>query len=145
MQGSRFRPFLAVGISYFFIAVVLPLILIRSTGDEGKFTVSGTAWSLAAGAAGAVGAFGILLAFNVGGKPSYVMPLVFGLAPVVNAFWSIYVAGTWKNVSPWFLSGLILVAVGAVVVLWFKPPEKAHAAQPPAPTAVAENPIIDSE
>ena len=33
---------------------------------------------------GAIGALGIILAFNFGGKPVYVMPLVFGGAPVIT-------------------------------------------------------------
>ena len=42
----------------------------------------GTAWSLGGGAVGAIGALGVIMAFNLGGKPVYVMPLVFGGAPV---------------------------------------------------------------
>ena len=41
------------------------------------------------GAAGALGALGIIMAFNFGGKPVYVMPLIFGGAPVVNTFFTI--------------------------------------------------------
>lgn len=135
-RGSRLRPLICVGISYFVIAVVVPVVLLNTVGEQmgesgqGFWTFSGTAWSLMAGAAGAIGALGIILAFFFGGKPSYVMPLVFGCAPVVNAFLTIYWGGRWKEVSPWFLSGLILVAIGAFMVLFFAP--RGHA---PAPHA----------
>ncbi len=130
MEGSRLRPLLCVGIAYFAIAVVVPIVMLQSGAEAkaGMWTFGGTAWSLAAGAAGAIGALGIILAFTYGGKPTYVMPLVFGCAPVVNAFLSIYWAGAWKQVSPWFLSGLILVAIGAFMVLFFAPKGQPHAA-----------------
>ena len=73
------------------------------------------------GVAGAIGAFGIILALNYGGHPSYVMPLVFGCAPVVNTFITIGLANRWNEVHPMYYSGLILVAAGAVTVLFFQP------------------------
>jgi hypothetical protein len=132
MNDGKWRPFLCVGMAYFAIAVVVPIVLMQ-TGVEPKathgFSFSGIVWSSAGGVAGALGALGIILAFNFGGKPSWVMPLVFGCAPVVNAFLTIYWKGTWGQVSPMFLAGLILVAMGAVMVMLFKPgPPKPHAA-----------------
>ena len=139
MSGSRLRPLLCVGIAYFAIAVVVPIVWLQVRGEKGDWTATGTAWSLAAGAAGALGALGIILAFTFGGSPSYVMPLVFGCAPVVNAFLTIYWAGTWREVSPMFLAGLILVAVGAFTVLFFAPKAKhgPPAAQAPAASSSA--------
>jgi len=67
---------------------------------------------------------------TAGGKPTYVMPMVFGCAPIVNVVVSMWFAGIpWKgNVHPAFISGLMLVSVGAVMVLVFKPsPPKKHA------------------
>ncbi len=135
MLGSRLRPLFCVGMAYFAIAVVVPVIVLALRGEKGEWTPSGTLWSLGGGVAGAVGALGIILAFNYGGKPSYVMPLVFGCAPVVNAFLTIYWAGSWKEVSPMFLAGLILVAVGAFTVLFFAP--KSHAPPATVPAAVS--------
>src|SRR5262249_31705674 len=70
MSGSRLRPFLCVGVAYILIAVVIPFALL-SAGVEtsGDWTTKGTTYSLAGGAAGALGALGIILAFNFGGKP----------------------------------------------------------------------------
>jgi hypothetical protein len=70
-----------VGLAYFVIAVLAPLPLMQLFVEAGTWTFRGVAWSLAGGAAGALGALGIIMAFNFGGKPIYVMPLVFGGAP----------------------------------------------------------------
>jgi hypothetical protein len=61
------------------------------------------------------------MAFNFGGKPIFVMPLVFGGAPVVNTFFTMLTAGTASQIGPWFGAGLILVVVGAMLVLVFAP------------------------
>ena len=89
MGGSRLRPFCCVGIAYFVIAVAVPvMILMASPNDvilEWKEIVPGMMWSILAGSAGAMGALGIIMAFNYGGKPIFVMPLVFGFAPVSSS------------------------------------------------------------
>lgn len=129
MGGARLRPFVGVGIAYFLIAIVVPLVLIYALGQESEtkyqWTSSGIFWSLAGGAAGAIGALGIIMAFNFGGKPDYVMPLVFGFAPVVNTLFTMYFNQTWKNISMFqgsvYGAGLVMVAVGAVIVLMAAP------------------------
>jgi hypothetical protein len=126
MEGSRLRPFLCVGLAYFAVAVVAPVLLLPVLVEAGGWTVSGTLWSLGAGTAGALGALGIIMAFNFGGKPIYVMPLVFGCAPVVNTFVTVTAEGTYRQVqSPFFVS-LGLVILGAVTVLVFAPRGKGH-------------------
>lgn len=136
MAGSRLRPFLCVGLAYFAIAVVLPLPLLQFSQEPGGFNFSGTAWSLAGGAAGAIGALGIVLAFDFGGKPVYVMPLVFGGAPVVNTFTTVLAEGTYGDLSPLFLAALIVLIAGAATVLIFAPRQAKPGAEPP----VAEPP-----
>jgi len=121
MQGSRMRPFLCVGLAYFLIAVIVPLAILISGGDALDWTASGTFWSMAAGAAGAIGALGIIMAFNFGGKPIFVMPLVFGCAPVVNTFTTMVVENTMSEVSLFFGGSLVMVIIGAVTVLIFSP------------------------
>jgi hypothetical protein len=118
MQGSRLRPFTCVGLAYFIIAVLVPLVLISArSADPGSWNVTGMIWSILAGAAGAIGALGVILAFNAGGKPYYVMPLIFGFAPVINTFISLSESGTWNLVSPMFWVSLGVVIGGAVTVL----------------------------
>ncbi len=123
MQHSRLRPLLCVGLAYFAIAVMVPnmLLVLPGFAEESSYNFWGTTWSLAAGAAGAIGALGIIMAFNFGGKPIYVMPLVFGGAPVVNTFATVIKNGQLSSLSPFFLAGLILVIAGAVLVLIFAP------------------------
>jgi hypothetical protein len=135
MGGARMRPFMGVGIAYFVIAIVVPIVLVYVLQQESdtkyQWTWKGTFWSLAGGAAGAIGALGIIMAFNFGGKPDYVMPLVFGFAPVINTLFTMYFNQSWKYINgiqgSMYFAGLILVAVGAVVVLTFAPKPPKHA------------------
>lgn len=129
MKGSRLRPFLCVGLAYFVIAVVAPLMLLGTLDDPGSFdNLSGIAWSFAAGATGAIGALGIIYAFNFGGKPLFVMPLVFGFAPVVNTFYEIATKNLYGQVPTMFFLSLAMVICGAVMVLVLAPRKKPKAA-----------------
>jgi hypothetical protein len=146
MAGSRLRPFLLVGLSYFLVAVLVPFLLLAvlpSTHalSHGQWTFTGSLWSLAGGAAGAIGALGVIMAFNFGGKPIYVMPLVFGGAPVINTFASME-PGTLGAIGPLFIAGLIVVAAGAVTTLVFAPRAQGHA---PAPQATAKAPETEDK
>lgn len=121
MGQSRYRSFLCVGLAYFVIAVVVPIIMLTVFGEKGEWTFKGVVWSLAGGAVGAIGALGIILAFNFGGKPTYVMPLVFGFAPMMNAILTIGINKAYKELSATALgglmAGLIMVSIGAALIL----------------------------
>ncbi|MFO1065182.1 MAG: hypothetical protein U0892_15060 [Pirellulales bacterium] len=132
MGGSRLRPFACVGIAYFIIAVAAPLAILATRSGTGSWTASGLSWSIIAGTAGALGALGIILAFNAGGKPIYVMPLVFGFAPVINTFISLAEAGTLSQTSITFWISLAVVIAGAVTVLTNAPKAHHGPAHPPA-------------
>ncbi len=134
MAGSRLRPFFCVGLAYFLIAVVVPTLILMRWEEPGAFTTAGSLWSLAGGAAGAAGALGIIMAFNFGGKPIFVMPLVFGGAPVINTFVSVVQAGNYGQLHPMFYAGLIVVVAGAVTVLIFSPKSGKHPAPHAEPT-----------
>ncbi|MCH7725208.1 MAG: hypothetical protein IH991_01815, partial [Planctomycetes bacterium] len=123
-QPASLRPLICVGIAYFVIAVVVPVVFLKTKGEKGSWSFGGVAWSFAAGAAGAVGALGIILAFKSRGSPLYVMPLVFGMAPVVNTFVTMFMSRTFKEASKIFFAGVTIVAVGAAGVLFFKPTAK---------------------
>jgi hypothetical protein len=124
---SNLRPFMCVGLAYFVIAVLVPLLLL-ARGERGGWTTKGIIWSLLAGTAGALGALGVILALGFGGKPIYVMPLVFGGAPVINTLLSAVMNRSFNQLKAPFLAGLILVITGAVTVLVFKPqPQPARA------------------
>lgn len=123
LGNNRLKPLICVGAAYFVVAIILPLVILASRGQlAGDWSFSGISWSLIAGAAGAFGAMGIILALTSGGRPIYVMPIVFGGAPVINVFLSMYWSKAWKEgISPIFYAGIILVIAGAATVLIFAP------------------------
>ncbi|MFM7293008.1 MAG: hypothetical protein ACKOHK_06135 [Planctomycetia bacterium] len=134
---SNLRPFMCVGLAYFVIAVLVPLALL-ARGERGRWASKGVLWSLLAGTAGALGALGVILALGFGGKPIYVMPLVFGGAPVVNTLLTAAMNRSFNQLKAPFLAGLILVITGAVTVLVFKPQPQPHAQAHAAAVAGAD-------
>ncbi|QDT00157.1 hypothetical protein [Adhaeretor mobilis] len=142
---ARLRPFVCVGLAYFVIGVIVPAALLKTKGEKGEWTASGAILSLIAGALGAVGALGIIMAFNFGGTPVFVMPLVFGGAPVVNSFLTIYMAKKLREIGPLFQAGLIMVLLGAVTVLTQAPKKEKPEAEKPAVAAEADAPVAAAE
>jgi hypothetical protein len=134
MGGSRLRPFCCVGIAYFFIAVMVPVVLLESMSmhSSSGYAINGMIWSVLAGACGAMGALGIILAFTYGGKPIFVMPLVFGFAPVINTLTSIVEKGKFESLNAMFAGSLLLGILGAVTVLLTAPKAAPHG-KPSAP------------
>ncbi|MEZ6093905.1 MAG: hypothetical protein R3C03_06655 [Pirellulaceae bacterium] len=120
-QPSTLRSLICVGVAYFLIAVIFPLVVLMRKGEKGNWSLGGFLWSFFAGAIGALGALGIILAFKFNGDPVFVMPLVFGCAPVMNTIVTMSMNRTVRNASMMFYVGIIVVAVGAVGVLTFKP------------------------
>ena len=85
------RALLCVGVAYFLIGVLVPLAVLFSQGQGLRgFNTAGTTTATVAGALGAIGAVCIIFAFRTGGTPTYVMPLVFGGAPLVNVLYTMY-------------------------------------------------------
>jgi len=143
--NGRYKAFLFVGIAYFFTAVLAPLALLMMKGAAfSGYTGRGVWWSLVAGIVGAIGAFGVLLAFGAKGTPAVVMAIVFAGAPVVNAIHSLILhppAGGWASIKPQFYLGILLAALGGCLVTFFKPNPAAPAKPPPsASRAAAPNP-----
>ena len=120
--GSPFRALLCVGVAYFLVGVLVPLIALASQGQLSRgWTMDGTIGATAAGMLGAIGAVCIIYAFRAGGLPTYVMPLVFGGAPVVNALFTMYMHPPKVTPNPLLYVGMVMVSVGAAMVLYFKP------------------------
>jgi hypothetical protein len=162
--NSRLVAILCVGVAYFFVGVLLPLILFISgvfpwpKAEEMK-TV-GLVFSGLAGVAGAVGAICVIFATKsaIGaateaGLPAstyrvFIAPLIFGLAPIIN----VLVATIWHPVEkghpndwmrfsfqmphPLLWVGILLVGVGAGLVLYSK--ELTEASEQKAPPAPAK-------
>ena len=119
--GSPLKSLLCVGVAYFLIGVLYPVIALASQGQLKGFNTSGVIWATVGGALGAIGAVFIILAFKSGGLPTYVMPLVFGGAPVVNVIVSMIQHPPAKAPNPLLYVGFLLVGIGAAMALYFKP------------------------
>jgi len=119
--GSPLRALLCVGIAYFLIGVLVPIFALSSQGELNSFSSIGTAWATGAGTLGAIGAVCIIWAFRTGGIPLYVMPLVFGGAPLVNVITSMVIHPPKTAPHPLVYVGFVLAAVGAGMVLYFRP------------------------
>ena len=115
------RALLCVGMAYFFIGVLIPGGVLTFQGEAGQFNAKGVTWAGFAGILGAIGALGIIYAFHSGGTPLYVMPLVFAGAPIVNVIVSTIQHPPKDALSPWLFVGLVLAALGAFLILRFKP------------------------
>lgn len=123
-ENGRYKAFLFVGIAYLLTAVIGSLIVLTINGSDWSFPTKGLTWSLLAGIVGAIGAFGVLLAFGAKGTPPVVMSIVFAGAPIVNAVVSLIMhppAGGWGGLNWQFALGIILAALGGCLVTLFKP------------------------
>ena len=120
--GNPMRALLCVGIAYFLIAVLVPLIVLALQGQGLRgFTISGATAANVAGARGALGAGCIIFSFRTGGTPTYVMPLVFGGAPLVNVLYTTYIHPPKIAPNPLLYVGFLITAIGAGMVLYYKP------------------------
>jgi len=155
--NARLMAILCVGIAYFVIGVVFPLVLFL-TGQYAwpDIKPAGLTFSLLAGVAGAVGAICVIFASQSAVRAAtqaqlspatyrlYIAPLIFGLAPIINTLISLvwhpkagepfhfaFEMPGWK-----LLVGVLLVGVGAALVLFSKEEAEAHKAAAPAKPAV---------
>ena len=136
------KAFLLVCVAYM-ITGVIAFIVLKARGSNFEFTSTGITWSLIAGLAGALGAFTLVLALGAAG-PIYkaaaagaVMPIVFGLAPIVNTVTAM-VKGKISigSVPVPFFIGCALAATGAYLVSAYAPTNTGAGAKP-APQAPA--------
>jgi hypothetical protein len=119
--GSPLKALLCVGIAYMLIGVLVPASTLASQGDLKNFSGAGTLISIFAGALGAIGAVCIIYSFRAGASPLYVMPLVFGGAPLVNVIATSLLHPPKTAPNPLLYVGFVLAAVGAGMVLYFRP------------------------
>jgi hypothetical protein len=121
LLGNPLKALLCVGVAYFLIGVLVPVAALASQGQLGGFNTTGLMTATIAGALGAVGAACIIWAFRTGGLPVYVMPLVFGGAPIVNVLVSMAIHPPKQPISPMFVVGFGLASAGAALVLYYRP------------------------
>ncbi|HMB27904.1 MAG TPA: hypothetical protein VKS99_07340 [Blastocatellia bacterium] len=123
LGNNPLRALLCVGVAYFLIGVIVPVAMLSSKGElTGQgWNAFGATTATVAGALGAVGAVCIILAFKSGGLPTYVMPLVFGGAPVINVLVTMVNHPPKTAPNPLLFVGFLLVVLGASMVLYFRP------------------------
>ena len=122
--NGRYKAFLFVGVAYLLTAVLGSLLVLKVNGVDWDFPAKGVVLSTVAGTAGALGAFGVLLAFGAKGSPAVVMAIVFAGAPVVNAVAAMILhppPGGLGALSWPFLLGIAMAAGGGCLVTLFRP------------------------
>ena len=121
LLGNPLKALLCVGIAYFLVGVIVPVGALASQGGLSGFNSQGLLVATVAGALGAAGAACIIWAFRTGGLPVYVMPLVFGGAPIVNVLLSMVLHPPKAAPNPMLYAGFLLASLGAGMVLYFRP------------------------
>ena len=119
--GSPLKALLCVGVAYFLVGVIVPVAGLGVQGDLGGFDSRGIITATVAGALGAAGAACVIWSFRFGGLPLYVMPLVFGGAPIVNVLVSMAMHPPKQALNPLLFLGFLLASVGAGLVLYYRP------------------------
>lgn len=119
--GSPLKALLFVGVAYLLIAVLVPAGTLASQGQFRDFNLQGALISTIAGTLGALGAICIIFSFRAGASPLYVMPLVFGGAPLVNVVATAIIHPPKMAPSPLLYVGFLLAAIGAGMVLYYRP------------------------
>jgi hypothetical protein len=119
--GNPLKALLCVGVAYFLIGVIIPVLALSAQGDLSGFNSTGLMTATIAGALGALGAVCIIWAFRTGGLPVYVMPLVFGGAPIVNVIVTMAIHPPKSAINPMLFVGFALASIGAALVLYFRP------------------------
>ena len=120
--GNPLKALLCVGMAYFAIGVLAPVAGLSSQGAlSSNYPTNGLIMATVAGGLGAIGAVFIIYAFRAGGLPAYVMPLVFGGAPLVNVLVTMTIHPPKVSPSPLLYVGFLVTSLGAAMVLYFKP------------------------
>ena len=119
--GNPLKALLCVGVAYFLIGVIVPVVALSAEGSLSGFNTGGLVTATIAGALGAAGAACIIYSFKFGGLPVYVMPLVFGGAPIVNVLVAMVIHPPKTAINPLLFVGFGLASVGAALVLYYRP------------------------
>ena len=121
LLGNPLKALLCVGVAYFLVGVIVPVAALSAQGGLSGFNAGGTTAATTAGILGAVGAVCIIYSFRSGGIPLYVMPLVFGGAPIVNVLYTMAIHPPKAAPNPMLYVGFALASAGAAMVLYFRP------------------------
>lgn len=134
-EWGPFKPYLFIGVAYLVIAIVGGSFMMKFAFND-NFDYSGKyfpamKWGFFAGCLGALGALALTFALTkAGGKPAYVMPIVFGGAVSVNAIAAYISFRNEEVINPMMWIGMALVAVGICLTAYHTPhghpPSKKH-------------------
>lgn len=145
-EWGPFKPYVFIGVAYLVIAIVGGSLMMKFAFND-NFDYTGNyfpamKWGFLAGCLGAMGALALTYALTkAGGKPAYVMPIVFGGAVTVNAIAAYVNLPKGENVNPLLWVGMAFVVLGICLTASFTP----HGHPPKAePHATAENPTSKS-
>ena len=146
---NSYASFLCVGVAYFLIAVLIPVVIMSGRGNWPAWTTTegglnrGSIFATLSGVAGALGALCVIFATSeFKGPKIFVAPLIFAMAPIINTFFSLFwhpevgaFALEMPTESPhWtFYLGLVAAGLGAGLVLYSK--EKMEAEEAAAKAA----------
>src|SRR5258707_3734989 len=72
--GSPMRALLCVGVAYFLIGVLVPVVMLSSQGQLNGFNMKGSIAATIVGVLVPLGAVSIIFAFPAGGLPTDVIP-----------------------------------------------------------------------
>ncbi len=134
-EWGPFKPYVFIGVAYLVIAVAGGMIMMRFVFND-NFDYTGQyfpamKWGFLAGCLGALGALGLTYSLTkAGGKPSYVMPIVFGGAVTVNAIAAYFSLHEGEKTNPLMWIGMLLVAIGICLTAGYTP--HGHAPSHPA-------------
>ena len=157
---NPFASFLCVGVAYFLIAVLVPVVVLSTNEQRTNWNAYGITMATLAGVAGALGALCVIYA-NRNAPPGsdyrpYIAPVIFALAPVLNTLISTVWHPTRNNpvhfglehMPGWqLLVGIVLTGIGAALVLYSKEasePAKGPPARPPVEQVAPADPSPQS-
>ena len=132
-EWSPFKPYVFIGVAYVVWAIVGGMMGMRARGDSFNFfgiQKAAMLYGFLAGTLGALGAFSLTSAMLNGGKPLFVMPIVFGGAVSVTAIVS--TMRMKESISPVLWIGMTLVVVGIILVAIYTPESPKHKKDPAA-------------
>lgn len=121
-----FKPYIFIGVAYLVIAIIGGSLMMKFAFSD-NFDFSGEyfpamKWGFLAGCLGAMGALALTFALTkAGGKPAYVMPIVFGGAVTVNAIAAYVNLPKGEATNPLMWVGMLLVAIGIVLTAGYTP------------------------
>ena len=125
-EWGPFKPYVFIGVAYLVIAIIGGSLMMKFVFND-NFDFSGKyfpamKWGFFAGCLGALGALALTFALTkAGGKPAYVMPIVFGGAVTVNAISAYFSFRHEAVINPLMWVGMALVAVGICLTAYHTP------------------------